>query len=142
MQTPGLEIKDQKKRTDLLTVLCILSFIGSGMAAFSNLVLFLTFDEMDILLEELNFEFEEFMLLLSGGKSFFISGFFLYVISLAGASGMWRHRKIGFHLYTGAQIFILILPMVSIEGFPFSFPGLLITAAFILGYSTQLKFMK
>ena len=142
MLTPDIENKDKKRRSDLLTVLCILTFIGSGLAAFSNLVLFLTYDEMDLLMEELNFEFEEFMLLLSGGKSFFISGFFLYAISLAGATRMWRFRKIGFHLYTGAQIFLLILPVVSIEGFPFSIPGLLITAAFIFGYSTQLKFMK
>lgn len=130
------------KRSDLLTVLCILSFIGSGLAAFSNLVLFLTFDEMDQLLEGLDFEFEEFLILLSGGKSFFISGFFLYMISLAGVAAMWRLRKAGFHLYTAAQAFLLILPVVSIDDFPFSFAGALVTAAFIFGYATQLKFMR
>lgn len=130
-----------KKRTDVLTILCILSFTGSGLAAFSNLVLLLTYDELGPLLEEMNFNVEAFKLILSGGKSFFISGFFLYVISLAGVSAMWRLKKIGFHLYTAAQVFLLLLPVVSIDDLPFSFPGLLITSAFIFGYFSQLKTM-
>ncbi len=130
-----------RRRPELLTVLCILSFIGSGLAAFSNLVLFLTYDEMDSLLEEAEIGMEEIMLLLSGGRSFFIAGFFLYMVSLAGAYAMWKMRKIGFHLYTGAQLFLIILPVVTIPEFPFSIAGVLVTAAFILGYATQLKFM-
>jgi hypothetical protein len=141
MQTLNQPDYRRKRRPELLTILCILTFIGSGLAAFSNLVLFLTFDEMDTLMEEMNIEFEEILLLLSGGKSFFISGFLLYMISLAGAVGMWRLRKVGFHLYTAAQAFLLILPVVSIPEFPFSIAGLLVTAAFIFGYATQLKFM-
>lgn len=133
---------ERKRRPDLLTILCILSFVGSGLAAFSNLVLFLTYDEMDIMLEELKLEMDEIRLLLSGGKSFFVSGFFLYAISLAGVTAMWKLRKVGFHLYTASQVFLLILPVVSIEDFPFSIAGLLLTASFILGYATQLKFMK
>ena len=141
MQTADQYPTEQKKRPDLLTILCILSFIGSGLAAFSNLVLFLSYDQMDTLMEEMNIEFEEIMLLLSGGKRFFVAGFFLYTISLAGALSMWRLRKIGFHLYAAAQVFLLILPVVSIDEFPFSVAGLLVTAAFIFGYATQLKFM-
>lgn len=142
MQDPLSPQAPAGKRSDLLTILCILSFIGSGLAAFSNLVLLLTYDELGPMLEEMNFDIEAFKLVLSGGKSFFISGFFLYVISLAGVLGMWRLRKIGFHLYAAAQLFILILPVVSIDGFPFSIPGMLVTGAFIFGYFTQLKLMK
>lgn len=141
MQSTDPQHTEQKKRTDLLTILCILSFTGSGLAAFSNLVLLLTYDEMGPIMEDLNLNMEEFKMILSGGKSFFISGFFLYIISLAGISGMWRLKRIGFHLYAAAQIFILLLPVVSIDGFQFSIPGLLLSAAFIYAYSTQLKFM-
>lgn len=141
IQTPDLENTSSKKRADLLTVLCILSFVGSGLAAFSNLVLLLTYDELGPVLEEMNFNAEEFKLILSGGKSFFISGFFLYLISFFGVYSMWRLKKIGFHLYTASQVFLILLPIVSIPEFPFSFPGLLITIAFIFGYFTQLKQM-
>ena len=105
MQTIDQHQMGQKKRPELLTILCILTFIGSGLAAFSNLVLFLTYDEMDVLMEEMNVDFEEVMLLLSGGKRFFISGFFLYTISLMGAIAMWRLRKLGFHLYTACLLY-------------------------------------
>jgi hypothetical protein len=130
-----------KRRPELLTVLCILSFIGSGLAGFSNLVLFLTYDQMDTLLEEAHIEMEEILLMLSGGRNFFIAGFFLYMVSLAGVTAMWRRRKVGFHLYTAAQAFLIILPLVTIPEFPFSMAGLLVTAAFVFGYATQLKFM-
>ena len=138
-----MEQEDTKprRRPELLTILCILSFIGSGLAAFSNLVLFLTYDEVGPLMEEAKIEMEEIILLMSGGKGFFIAGFFLYMVSLAGAISMWRMRKIGFHMYTAAQAFLIILPLISIPEFPFSIAGLLVTAAFIFGYATQLKFM-
>jgi hypothetical protein len=141
MTSSGQRDASPRKRPELLTILCILSFIGSGLAAFSNLVLFLTFEEMDTLLEEAEIEMEEIMILLSGGRSFFVAGFFLYMVSLAGIYSMWRMRKIGFHLYTAAQLFLIILPVVSIPDFPFSLAGVLVTAAFIFGYATQLKFM-
>lgn len=133
--------EDKKKRPDLLMVLCILTFIGSGMAAFSNLFIFLSFDEVSNILEDFDMDFPEFDMIMSGGKKFFITGFILYTLSLAGAIQMWKLSKIGFHIYTGAQIFILLLPLAMIENFKFSFFGLLITAAFIFAYASNLKHM-
>jgi hypothetical protein len=130
------------RRSDLLTLLCILSFVGSGIAAFSNLVLLITYDQMDQVLQDFNFEMEAMNLLLSGGKSFFLAGFVLYMVSLTGVLAMWRLKKIGFHLYTAAQLFLLILPVVMIPNFPFSVAGMLVTAVFVFGYATQLKLMK
>ena len=130
-----------KKRTDLLTVLLVLSFIGSGLAAFSNLFIFLSFDEVQYIFEDYNFDFPELKLIMSGGKTFFIGGFVLYVLSFAGAMQMWKLQKIGFHFYTAAQLFILILPVVSLKSYPFSVFGLIVTLAFIIGYYSQLKYM-
>ncbi len=135
------ETDGSKKRPDLLTILCILTFIGSGLAAFSNLFIFLSFDEVSNILEDFDMDFPEFDMIMSGGKKFFITGFILYTLSLAGAMQMWKLKKIGFHLYTAAQIFILLLPLVMIENFQFSFFGLLITAAFIFAYASNLKHM-
>ena len=132
----------QIKRPELLTLLCILTFIGSGLAAFSNLFVFLTYDEVSNMMREYDFEFKEFEVILAGGKRFFVAGFILYFISLAGALQMWKLRKVGFHLYAAAQIFILILPVATIEKMQFSLFSFLITAAFIIGYASQLKYMK
>lgn len=133
--------EDKKKRPDLLMVLCILTFIGSGMAAFSNLFIFLSFDEVSNILEDFDMDFPEFDMIMSGGKKFFLTGFILYTLSLVGAIQMWKLKKIGFHIYTGAQIFILLLPLAMIENFQFSFFGMLITAAFIFAYAYNLKHM-
>ena len=35
-----------KKRPEFLSVLCILTFIGSGLAAFSNLIISLNYDSL------------------------------------------------------------------------------------------------
>jgi len=121
--------------------LCILSFIGSGMAAISNLFIFLSYDNILSLTEEMNIDFPEFDMMMSGGRRFFITGFIFYSISLLGALRMWKLKKIGFHLYTGAQIFILALPVVFIPAYPFSVLSVLVTAAFIVGYAVHLKFM-
>ena len=134
--------KEPFKRSDLLTVLCVLTFIGSGLAAFSNLFIFLSFEEMLTIVDEYEVEIPGFDMMMSGGRRFFITGFILYTFSWVGALQMWKLRKIGFHLYTGAQIFILILPVAMIVSYQFSIFSLLFTAVFIAGYAINLKFMK
>ena len=129
-------------RPDVLKLLCILTFIGSGLASFSNLFIWSSFDEVQNVMEDMDFDLPELKIILSGGKQFFIAGFFLYSVSLAGAIQMWKLKKIGFHLYTASQIFLLILPLVTIRDLPFSFFGLLLTLVFIGGYFSQLRFMK
>jgi len=130
------------KRSDLLTVLCILTFIGSGLAAFSNLFIYLSYEEMLTIVDEYEIEIPGFDMMMSGGRRFFITGFILYTLSGVGALQMWKLRKIGFHLYTGAQLFILLLPVAMIESYQFSIFSLLFTATFIAGYAINLKFMK
>ncbi|MCD4665330.1 MAG: hypothetical protein K8R68_08660 [Bacteroidales bacterium] len=132
---------EQKARPELLTVLCILTFIGSGLATFSNMFLYLSYEEVLNTMDEMNMNLPEFDLIMSGGRKFFLTGFILYIISLSGAFRMWRLRKIGFHLYTGAQIFILLLPVVLINNYQFSIISLILTATFIIAYASNLKFM-
>ena len=134
--------KEPFKRSDLLTILCVLTFIGSGLASFSNLFIFLSYEDMLTIVDEYEVEIPGFDMMMSGGRRFFITGFILYTFSWVGALQMWKLRKIGFHLYTGAQIFILILPVAMIVSYQFSIFSLLFTAVFIAGYAINLKFMK
>lgn len=134
--------KEPFKRSDLLTVLCVLTFIGSGLASFSNLFIFLSYEDMLTIVDEYEVEIPGFDIMMSGGRRFFITGFILYTFSWVGALQMWKLRKIGFHLYTGAQLFILILPVAMIVSYQFSIFSLLFTATFIAGYAINLKFMK
>ncbi|MCB0805978.1 MAG: hypothetical protein KDC05_09290 [Bacteroidales bacterium] len=133
---------NNKKRPELLTWLCVLTFIGSGIAAFSNLVVFISYDELKVFFDQEAFDYSEFEVMLAGGKRFFAAGFVFYVLSLFGAFRMWNLYKTGFHFYTAAQVCILLLPFVFIKSAQFSVFNLLLTATFILGYASQLKFMK
>lgn len=125
----------------MLKILCIFTFIGSGLAIFSYSLTFLLFDEMKIIVGDLNEQYPGIEEIFSGGKRFFLTGFILYSVSLAGALQMWKLRKIGFHLYAVAQIFILILPVVMIKSYQLPLLGILVSSAFVLGYFSNLKYM-
>jgi hypothetical protein len=128
-------------RPEWLTYLCIVSFIGSGLAVVSNLFIFFSYDEVMLLKDEINFDFPEFELIMSGGRRFFFAGFILYSFSFFGVYSLFKLRKIGFHLYTVAQLFILVLPVAFIPTYPFSMFSMLITAGFITGYAFYYKIM-
>lgn len=131
-----------RKRPDLLTVLCILTFIGSGTGAFSNLMITMNYDEtMDYLKQEA-FEWPLMELLSRAGYGFFLTGTLLYSTSLAGAIQMWKMRKIGFHLYLVAQILLLLLPLIYIGDYPFPWFDLLITTVFVYLYWKHVRLMK
>lgn len=138
-----MEIGENKKteRPVLITVLLILTFIGSGMSAVSFLFVSMSYEEVMRIVEDVYSDFPGVELILSAKKSYFTIGFFLYTISFMGAVLMWKSKKIGFHFYTAAQIFLLILPMTTIPNFPFSILSVAVTGAFILAYSTYLRQM-
>jgi len=129
------------ERPQLITVLLILTFIGSGMSAFSFLFVSMSYDEVMKIVKDVYSDFPGVELILTADKSYFTIGFVLYTISFMGAILMWKMRKIGFHFYTASQIFLLILPVTTIPNYQFSILTLLVTVAFILAYSTNLRQM-
>lgn len=132
---------EQKKRPELLSVLCILTFIGSGLGVISNLFVLTSYSSIQELISAGNLTFPGIEIIFSVDKSYFLTGFILSSISLFGAYNMWNLKKIGFHIYTIAQIFLLIVPYFYFHNFGFPYFGLLITATFVFLYKSNLKFM-
>jgi hypothetical protein len=140
-------IEHPEKRSDLLTVLCILTFIGSGMSMMANGILFLTIEPVKQLLEqqstysflgsEINMDF-----LLDISPVFFLLQSLTLLVSIIGATQMWHLKKAGFHLYTVAQILLLILPKLFVTGLPFPVLELLISASFVYLYAKGLSLIK
>jgi hypothetical protein len=135
--------KEAPQSTGFLRFLCILTFLGSGLAMFAYFIIGAFYDvflsaEMKPLGED---EQELIRMMLSAGKIFFLLSAFLYALSLFGSILMWKLRKIGFHLYSLAQIMLLILPLLYIHGFRMPFVTILVTVTFIFGYSTFLRSM-
>ncbi len=135
------------RRPELLTVLCILTFIGSGMSLLSNMLFFAAINPIKQALEkkstflfmgtELNFDF-----LLDLSPMFFLFQAILLSVSLLGAIQMWNLRKTGFHLYTFSQILLLIIPKLFISTLPFPFLEMLISSVFVYLYSRNLAYLK
>ena len=137
--------QNQAQRPQLLTVLAILSFIGSGLSFFSYLMISFYYDAVlnviETQLSELYPEmFAEFVR--TAGRTFFILGMLAYAGSLYGVYLMWNLQKVGLHYYALAQIVILILPLVFVSTQLSVIPGLLLTSLFVLLYYRSFKMME
>lgn len=123
------------KRPQMLTILCVLSYIAGGLAAMSYFMIFSMYSDVMPALTEASGQFPAFSIFLGAPRSFFLTGFVLYFISILGVSLMWRMRKAGFHFYTGAQIMILVMPLFYLKDFPIPFLDAAITVVFVWLYA-------
>lgn len=132
------------KRPPGLTLLCILSFIGSGASAFFSFFIAIAYDIIPIAVKQNPVpDSEELlkMIKLASPLFFTIMGF-LYMASLAGAILMFRLRRNGFHFYTTSQLVMLIIPSFMITGFNLQVSNVLLTASFILAYAVNIRNMR
>jgi hypothetical protein len=136
--------ENRNSRPKLLTVLCILTFIWSGLMFFSSLMVFLFFDTFRAMAPEIAKIWKQpsiVELFLNARPVYFLTTAGIYILSLAGAIQMWRLRRLGFHIYTVAQILLIIAPMYF-----FKLPGpsildILISGLFVFLYGSNLKKM-
>ena len=128
----------------LLKVLCVMTFIGSGMGFISYGLIGLIYDffshNLSLIPDEQNREMIATML--AAGKPFFFLNAILFMGSFTGAYQLWKMKRSGFHFYTISQILLLILPMIFMKGFSMPFTNILLSLIFIFGYYGFLKFMK
>lgn len=159
----------QVKRPTFLTVLCILTFIGSGWGVLSQLFTLATSG-----LVNQNVQMEQYSQAMdqlsdSGVSSSFLSGLLdssqeviqasmmyrtqiaicgliLSIISLIGAILMFRLKRIGFCFYTAAQVLMLLVTPIFIGFSWIAVTGLIFSAIFallfIILYALNLKYMK
>jgi hypothetical protein len=131
------------KRTSLLTVLCILTFIGSGLNFISSLFIGAFFEQFIPVAQELGerFKLPGIEMITEGKPGFFFFTALLYAGAAVGAALMWKLRKNGFHVYTISQILLVLAPMYFYHLPSPSFVDIFISGAFIVLYATNLKLM-
>lgn len=146
------------KRPTFLTVLCILSFIAAGItivvsglgmgaaaAVSSGMVSDMAAQSGD---PDAVAQIEEAQNALAeageaaGGSVTGILGMAiaLSVIGLIGVIMMWKLKKTGFYVYTGAQVLGIISPMFMGGSIDFGF-GAIISILFVVLYGLNLKHM-
>ena len=140
------QMEPRQERPLFLSVLCILTFIGSGLTLFSNTVIYLMFDQfksffsshpdMTFMGTKMDFSF-----IFHLNALFFLSQSIFSGLAIAGAFLMWNLKKTGFHLYVVAQLILLIIPKLFIPHLPFPFFQLSISFLFAYFYYKHLPLM-
>lgn len=112
----------QPERPTGLTLACILSFINAGWQVISNLFTFMMYNTMRDITE--NESYQEMMeslgqdtdlmeqsvaQMFSINRVYFLFIALLFIASFVGVYQMWHLQKKGFHIYTIAQLLILIV---------------------------------
>jgi len=119
-------------RPGFLTALCILTFIGSGLGV---LFMILFTVGMGALMDAI----PGLGAITEAGTAYFGVSAFLAAASLYGAIQMWGLKKMGFFIYTGANILMIVLPLAF--GLPFSIFGTVIAVLFVVLYFLNFKHM-
>lgn len=138
------QVTESKKRPQLLSILCVLTFISSGLGIFTSI---LTPMISDYLVEfitsmpgyEQNLT-EEGLIILKAGWGYYLVSLVLISLSLFGAIKMWKLKRIGFHFYTIANLLLFCLPSIFLS-MDFNLIGLVLPGLFIGLYALHLKQM-
>ena len=152
------ENEQPKKRPVFLTVLCILTWIGSGIGLLSGMVSFITGPADDYselantpdpsgMLDGIA-PYEDFVMWSNVSNGI---GILVAALCIVGAILMFKLNKIGFFLYlagciisvavTAMAMNVLMPPMLAWVGVLTVVLGALISAAFIIMYAVNLKHM-
>lgn len=131
------EKSEPKKRPVLLTVLCILTFIGSGLSILFWLFAIIGLGSL------LGFLGKIPGFGVGGGESTIITPIIfllLGVLLLISAIMMWKLKKTGYFLYILIKVLGIILPIILL-GALFKIGSLIIPVIMIILYGLNLKAM-
>ncbi|MBR3959410.1 MAG: hypothetical protein IKJ81_05090 [Bacteroidales bacterium] len=139
-----MESPEYKMRLRSLHIVLILSFIGSGYDFISYMLTGLVHPLMKstyysgslTLPSEMTVYFEQ---ILETPRSFFFCGAILYCLSFIGVLFMWRLRKSGFHLYTLAQLLVLLITVLFLGRGALSLGSVMFTLLFVVYYYIALR---
>ena len=149
--------QEEPKRPEMLTVICILSFINAVYNGIANFISFAFYDTFQNVFAQMrngegmfadmaddNWEMfaQASSLAFSVGRGYYFVEMVLFVASFIGVLMMWRLQKKGFHVYTIAQFLMLIATSIFVTskidgGFPFG--PIFWTAAFVFMYASYYK---
>jgi hypothetical protein len=129
------------KRPTLLSILCILTFIFSGMSVTGFFAVSVNYEQSLEVMRTAYGNMPEAGFLLQAPRDFFFISFILSALSLAGAILMWNLRKTGFHIYTASQLAMLAIPLLYFGSETNPLLNIIITTLFVYLYAKNLKFM-
>lgn len=125
-------------RPQALTILCWLSFFGSGLGAVSNLFFYLFHNQVIEVIEsgvykDMGFDMT---MISSVSKYYFLLTGLLQIVAFTGVRQMFDLKRVGFHMYAISQFLMLIISTVYIYRPSGVFPtfDLMFSGLFVLLY--------
>lgn len=136
------KIFEARKRT--LHIILILSMIGSGMSFISNLMMGSMLPMLKAMFESGAIAYPSEMSLMMEDmfdtpRPYYLSCALLYAMSLVGVILMWNLRKSGFHLYTMAQLLVLLVTLLFLGRERVPLGDIMLTLLFIVYYFISLR---
>lgn len=141
MEKPVFVDSRKKKRPDLLVLILILTFLGSGLQFFSNLFYSFYKDYFIQNLDKSIFDLEGLKEILEMPLIYFQLNALFYASSIVGAILMWNLRKKGFHIYALSKIALLFILTIYNPFDTTPLFAILTTSLFIFLYFRHLKYM-
>jgi hypothetical protein len=157
-------IPQAPKRTLFLSIVCVLTFIGSGFMLSNQFAAYSTAEERvakpELIIEAFDFFEDQDMpeemnnliddilesslenLVLSREKRFSLGMILSATFTLMGAMGMWRLRKWGYHMYLAGTALYIAMPWVAYIGLKAQMQGyvnLFVGLFFVLLYTLSYK---
>ena len=122
----------------------ILSMIGSGLYCLSSLSWGLTAPTIQQMVDSGAIKLQDSMTvafeqMIETPRSFYLWSALLYAVSLTGVILMWNLRKLGFHLYTLAQLFVLVITVLFLGKERLLLGDVMFTLLFIISYYVSLR---
>lgn len=135
----NLEQQIFEARRRNLRIILVLSIIGSGTLFISYLMTGLLLPSLKATYlsgsmpfpAEMTVYLEQFF---ETPRSFFLCSALLYALSLTGVILMWNLRKIGFHLYTLAQLLVMLVTLLFLGRERLPLGDIMFTLLFITYY--------
>lgn len=140
----NLEQQFFEARRRNLRIILVLSIIGSGFSLFGYLMTGLTLPTLKAAYQSGSIPFPSEMTVLveqflETPRSFFLCTALLYAMSLTGVILMWNLRKSGFHLYTLAQLLILLVTLLFLGRERVPLGDIMFTLLFVIYYYLALR---
>ncbi len=146
-----LEVNVAPKRTGFLSVLCILTWVGSGLSIIFYGYMYLVIGQLMRAMAELGGSSGDLPNEVDWMLTNYLIGMVTPVFCIIGAVLMWKLRKAGFYIYLLGQLTPIIMSFytwlvaigkVNSEGMFFAVLVNIIPIGFIVMYAIQLKNMK
>ncbi len=136
---------EQVKRPKFLSVLCILTFIFTGLGSLSCIITPLTSEMVkEFMINAPNYDevqMADSLKVIEAGWGYYMLTLALTIGSMVGAILMWKLKKNGFHFYAFSNLAILFVPTLVL-GIAISWVSIILSIAFIGMYAIHLKFMQ